>query len=103
MPSHLEAIADLIRRVRARWLALVLMQVARRGALAAAAVLVAALIVSQWSARAPIALALTGAFAVALVAAAAVWSLRPLGDRPSDVRVARFIEERAPSLDDRLA
>lgn len=41
---------------------------------------------------------------VALVATAgfAVWVLWPLGDRPTDRRVARFIEERCPEFEDRV-
>ncbi len=79
-----------------------MLQAAVRAALAAAAVVVVALIVSHWAERAPLALVLTGASALAAVLAAVVWALAPLRHVPSDARVARFIEERAPSLGDRL-
>ena len=58
MQSHRE-ITDLVRRVRARWQTLALLQAAVRAALAAAVVVVVALVVSHWAARAPLALALT--------------------------------------------
>src|SRR5207302_10222814 len=73
-----------------------------RGALAAAAVLAAALLVARWADRAPIALAAIGVVACALAIGAIVRAVVPLRHVPSELRVARFIEERAPSLDDRL-
>jgi hypothetical protein len=103
---YFEDIRDLVRRARARWLMLTLFQATTRAALAAAGVLIVAVVVSQlvthWADRTPLVLALTGACALALTLAAILWGLAPLRQRPSDARVARFIEERAPSLDDRL-
>src|SRR5437899_8379568 len=103
---YVEDIRDLIRRTRARWLALTLFQATIRAALASAGVLVVALGVSQvvwhWADRPPLAVALTGAAALILTLAAFLWGFSPLRQRPSDARVARFIEERAPSLEDRL-
>ena len=99
-PIH--TIADLVARVRARWRTLAALHAVARGALGCAAVIVVALIVAVWSAHVPIALAATGAIAVAGLAAVAAWTAWPLRDSPSDARVGRFIEERAPTLDDRL-
>ena len=103
---YFEDIRDLIRRTRGRWLALTLFQATVRATLASAGVLVVALGISQlvwhWADRAPLAVALTGAAALILTLAAFLWGLTPLRQRPSDARVARFIEERAPSLEDRL-
>ena len=53
--------------------------------------------------RSPLALVVVAAIAVVLAASAMVWALLPLRQRPSDLRVARFVEEQVPSLDDRLA
>src|SRR5438094_6599909 len=102
MDAHYQTIRELIRRVRARWRALTLFRAAIRGALAAAAVLLVALVAAQWAARAPVALAATGLAACALGIGAIVWAAAPLRRAPSDLRVARFIEEREPALDDRL-
>src|SRR5438552_1630465 len=103
---YFEDIRDLIRRTRARWLTLTLFQATVRAALASAGVLVVALGVSRlvwhWADRAPLAVALMGAAALILMFTAFLWGLAPLRQRPSDARVARFIEERAPSLEDRL-
>src|SRR5438093_10644200 len=99
--THQE-IRQLIGRVRARWRALSIFQATVRAALASAAVLVAALVAASWIASAPLALAVGGACALAFAIAAVLWGLAPLRDVPSDARVARFIEERAPALDDRL-
>src|SRR5437870_8870758 len=97
---YFEDIRDLIRRTRGRWLTLTLFQATVRAALASAGVLVIALVVSQvvwrWADRAPLAVALTGGAALIVTLAAFLWGLTPLRQRPSDARVARFIEERAP-------
>src|SRR2546428_8183006 len=102
MDAHYQAIRELIARVRARWRTLSLFQATIRGALAAAGVLIAALFLAQWADRAPIALAITGLVACVLALGAIAWAAVPLRHTPSDLRVARFIEERTPSLDDRL-
>src|SRR5438552_2278481 len=102
MNANYETIRELIQRVRARWRTLSLFHATVRGALAAAAVLGAALLVARWADRAPIALAAIGVVACALAIGAIVRAVVPLRHVPSDLRVARFIEERAPSLDDRL-
>ncbi len=100
--QHYDAIRHILQRVRSRWRTLCLLQASTRGALAASAVLGAALVASHWMDRAPVALALVGAAALLLVAAAVIWIGLPLRHVPDDRRIARFIEERAPTLDDRL-
>src|ERR1700730_3711017 len=100
--QHYEAIRDVLGRVRSRWRALCVLKASVRATLAASAVLGVALIAAHEIDRAPLALALVGAAALLLVAAAIVWGCLPLRQVPDDVRLARFIEERAPSLDDRL-
>ncbi len=73
-----------------------------RGAAVASAVLAVGLTAVQWADRSPLALIVIVAGAAVLACAALVWALAPLREVPSDRRVARFIEERAPALDDRL-
>ena len=97
-----DEIRQLIDRVRARWRALVALQALVRGALVAALIVGAALIASRWTDGAPVALMALAAAAVLLAAGALAWCLAPLRRVPADRQVARFIEERAPSLDDRL-
>jgi hypothetical protein len=73
-----------------------------RAALLAAAIIAAALGAARVAGGRPVALVLIAAVAVAaalVVVARALWPLRRV---PGDVQVARFIEERTPSLDDRL-
>ena len=95
-------IRQLIDRVRARWRALMALRALVRGALIAALVIGAAVIASRWTNGAPVALMALAAAAAVLAAAALVWWLAPLRRLPGDNQVARYIEERAPSLGDRL-
>jgi hypothetical protein len=104
--DSVQPIRELLERVRARWLAIRAFQATVRAGLAASAVLIVALMVvrgvAQWTGRPPVVLAILGAAALLLAVGAVAWALAPLRHRPSDARVARFIEERAPALDDRL-
>jgi hypothetical protein len=102
----LDPIRELLDRVRARWQALRAFQAAVRAALTASAVLIVALLVvrgvEQWAGRPALVLAILAAVTLLLAVGAVAWAFAPLRHRPSDARVARFIEERAPALDDRL-
>jgi hypothetical protein len=100
--QHDEVIRQILQRVRSRWRTLCVLRASTRGALGAPIVLGAAVIVSHGIGRAPDALALVGAAALLLAAAAVIWAGLPLRHVPDDRRIARFIEERAPLLDDRL-
>jgi hypothetical protein len=105
MFHHYEHIRELLHRVRSRWKTRSILLAAVRASLAASAVLAVALIVAhggRWAGSSPIVLAAAGFLALGLVVAAIVWGIAPLRHMPSDVRLARFIEERTPSLDDRL-
>src|ERR1700712_2114006 len=101
-PEPRAQIRQLLDRVRRRWRALVAMHALMRGALTAALVLGAALIAARWTDGAPVALMALAAVAIVLAAAVLLWSLAPLRRVPADRQVARYIEERASSLDDRL-
>ena len=105
MERQYEPIRRLLQRVRARYRALSMLDAAMRAALAMSAVVGVALAawpVVSLDGRSPLALACVGGVALVLAAGAAVWGLLPLRDRPSDLQVARFIEERVPALDDLL-
>src|SRR5947209_1593844 len=102
MNEHAQQIRELLDRVRRRWRRLVLLHGTARGALAAAGVLALALVLSHWTSGRPIVLAVIGLIAVVSAFAAFVWGVWPARTTPSDTRVARFIEERDASLDDRL-
>ena len=101
--QHDETIRHLLQRVRSRWRALRVLQASMRAALAASAVMGVALIAARWIDRAPLALAFVAAAALLLVAAAIAWGCLSLRHVPDDVQIARYIEERTPALDDRLA
>src|SRR5262245_24376721 len=103
MDQHHHQILVLLARVRARWRRLIAFQAAARAALALSGVLAAALFLTHWTTRSPIALATIALIALALAVGALVWGLWPAREIPSDARVARFIEEAEPSLNDRLA
>ncbi|HEY7283811.1 MAG TPA: DUF4175 family protein [Vicinamibacterales bacterium] len=102
MQQHYEAIRELLDRVRRRWRTEQAFSAIVRVALAASLIVLVSLLASRFTQGAPVALAIVGIFAVAALVAVTWWGLRPLRQRPDDRRVARFIEERAPSLDDRL-
>jgi Domain of unknown function (DUF4175) len=101
-PDSYQPIRELLERVRARWRTIRLFQAMVRAALAASTVLIVALIVAQWAARSPFALAALAAASLLLGLGAMAWAFAPLRDPPSNARLARFIEEHVPSLDDRL-
>src|SRR5438309_5081343 len=101
MQHHTE-ITQLLDRVRGRWRAQRLFEATVRGALAAAAVIGVAAFAARWSVGAPLLLVVTIGAALLLAAVALARALWPLRQAPGDLQVARFIEERAPSLDDRL-
>src|SRR3954465_12983089 len=102
MDQHYQPIRDLLSRVRARWRRLIFFHATIRAALAAAGVLAAGLFLATWTSRAPIALAGLGVVGLILTIGALLWGYRGARDVPSDARVARFVEERTASLDDRL-
>jgi hypothetical protein len=103
MEQHHRQIRVLLARVRARWRRLMAFQATARASLAVSGVLAVALFLTYWTTRSPIALAAIALIALVLAAGATVWGLWPAREIPSDARVARFIEETEPSLDDRLA
>jgi hypothetical protein len=102
MSEQFRAVQDLLDRVRARWRRAALLLALVRAASGVACVIALALVLSHWTSRSPVALAVTGAVSVAIAAAATVWGLWPVRHVPCDRATARFIEERVPSLDERL-
>src|SRR5216683_2388379 len=100
--QHYSEIRELIDRVRARWRALCALQAVVRGALMAAAIVGIAVVAARWTVGAPAVLMTLAAIALALAAGALAISAWPLRRVPKDGAVARYIEERTPSLDDRL-
>jgi hypothetical protein len=102
MDLQYEPIRRLLPSVRARHRAIAICRAISRAALLASAVIGFALAGASLAAS-PFVLTSVAAIALVLAAAAWVWACLPLRERPSDLRVARFVEERVPSLDDRLA
>src|SRR5436190_3046371 len=100
--QHDNAVRELIDRVRKRWRAQRLFEATVRGALAGSAAIGVALVAARWSTGAPGLLAFVIATALLLAAAALGRAFWPLRRSPGDIQVARFIEERAPALEDRL-
>ena len=105
MDLQYEPIRHLLERVRSRYRALEVSRAVIRAALSVSAVVALALAIHKLAAIATQSLAVVvavGAVALLAVAAAIVWAVRPLRTRHSDRHLARFVEERVPSLDDRL-
>ncbi len=102
MSESYRPIADLLARVRSRWRQVVVSKAVGRIALAEAAVLALGYLATRVI---PTNVAIEAALAVAVLVTAIgvlVWGLRGVADRPADARIARFIEERYPELDERL-
>lgn len=97
-----DEIRGLLNRVRRRWRALRAFQATVRIALSATLVVAVAMIAARWTDGAPVALAVVAILGLALIIGAVVWSLLPLREVPDDRKVARFVEERDRSLEDRL-
>ena len=101
-PHHAEVRAFLAQ-VRRRWTVTVMLRAGASAAAGGSAILLAALVADRvWL---PSDLPLVVLAAVTLVAAVgyAAWVLWPLRRLPSGRQVARFVEERVPELEDRLA
>ena len=97
-----DAVRALIDRVRRRWRAQRLFEATVRGALSAAAIVGAALVASRWMTGEPLVAAVAVTGSLLLATAALGRALWPLRRSPGDIQVARFIEEHAPALEDRL-
>jgi hypothetical protein len=93
MQPH-DELRSLLNDVRRRWRSRVVLRLAGRASLAASVPLLAALVLaSAFQPRDGILLVVVGALVVSALAAAFHF-LRRIGHRPSDVQIARFVEER---------
>ena len=102
-PTALDDLLALLKQVRRRWQAARVLRVAAAGAAACTAILLLVLATDRWLRPADtLMVALLGAALLlgAAAAARAVWRLRRM---PEFGQVARYIEERCPALQDRLA
>jgi hypothetical protein len=97
--AHVRQLLDV---VRARWRTQLALHAATRAALAALATIGLALVAARWISESPKLLAAIASASMVAAVSAALWCLLPLRRRPTDLQLARFIEERAPGLDDRL-
>ena len=104
--EHYEAIRRLLAHVRSRYRAVKVWRAVTRAAwwsVAVVGVAVVAMLLGSAALRSPWTLIAIAGIAILTAAAAVVRAVLPLRRRPSDRRLARFVEERVPSLDDRLA
>src|SRR5665213_3960980 len=106
-PEPGASLRALLAAVRGRWRRLIAFRAIVRAGLAVTGVIAVALVLSRWMAltalsRTPVMLAALGVIVLFATISLVAWALRPVRETPSDARVARFIEEAVPSLDDRL-
>jgi archaellum component FlaC len=97
---------DLRRRlhvIRRRWFAAVALQNGARIFAAAAVIVALAAIADRWTSPADGAILLLALAVLAAIAVAIGLVWWPYRRRPDDLRVARFVEERCPDLDDSIA
>jgi hypothetical protein len=105
MELQYESIRQLLERVRLRYRAVEVSRAIVRGGLSVSAVVVFVLAAHALAVAAipsPLVLLAIGGVALVSAAVAVLWAVRPLRTRYSDRHLARFVEERVPSLDDRL-
>jgi len=96
-------VRTVLRRARRRWLTREWTRAVAWAALVGAAVLGAAGLAARLLAPPPGVLAALAAAGLVVVATIVAWRVRLLLRRPGDDRVARFVEERCPELQDTLA
>ena len=101
--SSLAEIVALLRPVRRRWMAARAMRRVTRAAGATLLALAVVLAVDLLLAPSDLVMAVLAASLAGASAAFTAWTLWPLRHGPSDRQVARYIEERCPELQDRLA
>jgi hypothetical protein len=102
MPEQYSELAEILRRVRARWRAMTALRAWTRAALAAAVVLLAALIAHRLLAPEGGLLAVLWGIATLAAMAALIWIVAPARRSPEDRQVARLVEECCPELEDSL-
>ena len=101
--TYLDDLRDLLARVRRRWRTARSTRAAARAAVAAVASLLVVLGTDRYLAPGDLPMAVLALGALMAALAFAGWTLWPLRRAPSDRQVARYIEERCPELEDRLA
>jgi hypothetical protein len=101
MDAH-QPIRALIAQVRRRWRTGRLFHVAALAAVLASVTLIAAYVAARWADGSPVALTATGMLALLILGGLIGWAAALVRRGPSDRQLARFIEERVPSLEDRL-
>jgi hypothetical protein len=100
--EHHEQVLALIDNVRARWRRLARLRAMVRAGLATAALLAIGLVGARLASGSAVALLLVAAVIGLAEVVALVRLLKPVLESPADGRVARFVEEREPGLDDQL-
>jgi hypothetical protein len=91
-----------LHAIRRRWRTVAALRAAALALLAASLVLAAAAFVERWLQPPDTALLVLAALTAALLLAIAVACAWRVRDRPDDARVARFVEERCPELNDAI-
>jgi hypothetical protein len=89
-----------LNTVRRRWLTLLALRISARALIAASLVAGGAALGERWLRPSDSAVLALAALAAFLTIGLLVIFVRPLRTRPDDRRIARFVEERHPDLDD---
>ena len=101
--SSLDDLRALLTRVRRRWITASSMRAGAHAASVALALLVVVLATDRFLRPADVVMVVLAVAACLGALAFAIRTLWPLRRTPSDRQVARFIEERCPDLEDRMA
>lgn len=104
MSHHEQELRGFLAGVRRRWLLSEWAAAVGRGTLGVALVLGTGLAIGAWLDPEPIGAAAIAGVSILVALGVMGWAAWPLlGRLPTDAKVARFVEERVPELDDRLA
>ena len=101
--EHERDLRDLLQRVRGRWMTVTFGAGLARATATVALVGLAAVVIERLWRPAPLGLMLLGAVTATAGLLVIVWGARSIGRSPPAAEVARFVEERCPELEDRLA
>ena len=101
--TNLDDLRALLTQVRRRWMTARSTRAAARAAVVALALLLLVLAIDRFLQPPDVPMVALAVVALAIAAAYAARTLWPLHRVPGDRQVARFIEERCPDLEDRLA
>ena len=101
--SHHSELRAVLNTVRRRWMATVCLRASARVGVSVGLIVLAAVVADRLWLPGDLPLVLLAMATLVAALAVGAWVIWPFRRRPSNRQVARFVEERVPELEDRLA